>query len=50
MNYKKKFGLSLSITQYINSWLIFNNVYIDNPTIALDIELNLYVFYYLKSY
>ncbi len=50
MNYIKKFGLSSSIAQYIDSWLIFNDAHIDNLTIVSDIKLNSYVFYYLESY
>ena len=37
LNYITKFGLPLSITQYINIYLIFYDVYINNPIIILDI-------------
>ena len=50
MNYLKKFGLSLSVAQHIDSRLIFNDVHINNLTIASDIKLNSYVFHYFKSY
>lgn len=38
LNYIKKFGLPTGVIQYINSCLIFNDVHIDDPTIAFDIE------------
>ena len=50
MNYIEKFELSPSVTQHIDSRLIFNDIYIDNPKIASDIKLNLYVLHYLESY
>ena len=50
LSYIKKFGLPASITQQINSYLIFNNVYINNLTITSDIKLNSWVFNYLESY
>lgn len=50
LSYIKKFELPISITQYINARLIVNDVNINNSRIASDIELTLWVFYYLKSY
>ena len=50
MNCIKKFELPPSVTQQIDSQLIFNGVHIDNPTIASDIKFNSYVFYCLESY
>lgn len=40
LNYIKKFELHIDIAKYINSCLIFNDVYIDDLTIVLDIKLN----------
>lgn len=40
LTYILKFELPLSIAQYINSCLIFNNIHIDDSTIILDIKLN----------
>ena len=50
MNYLEKFGLSPSIAKHINFQLIFNDIYINNPIIASDIELNSYILYYLEIY
>ena len=50
INCIKKFGLLLSVTQYINFQFILNDAHIDNPTIVSNIELNFYVFHYLESY
>lgn len=50
MNYIEKFRLPLKIAQYIDFRLIFNDIYIDDPKIASDIKLNLYILYYLESY
>ena len=50
MNYIEKFGLPLSVTQHINSQLIFNDIHIDKPTITSNIEFNSYVIHCLKSY
>lgn len=50
MNYIKKFGLLLSVAQYINSQLILNNIYIDNSIVTSDIKFNLYVFHCFESY
>ena len=50
LNYIKKFRLPLSVTQHIDSWLILNDVYIKNPTIASNIKLNSYVFYHFEIY
>lgn len=50
INYIEKFGLPPSVTQYINSRPIFNNIHIDDPTIASDIKLNSYVLHCLESY
>lgn len=49
-NYIMKFGLFLSVTQHINSRLIFYDVHINKPTIALDIKLNLYTLHGFESY
>ena len=48
--YISKLGLSLSVAQHIDSCLILNNIHIDNPTTALDIELNSWVPNCLESY
>ena len=40
LNYISKSELFLSVASYINSHLIFNDIYIDDPTIALNIKLN----------
>lgn len=45
-----KFGLSLSVTQCINSCQILDDIYIDDFTIILDIELNLWVLNCLEIY
>ena len=50
INYIEKFGLPPSVAQHINSRLIFNDVHIDDPIIASDIELNSYVLHCLESY
>ena len=50
LTYISKFGLSSSVAQHIDSCLIFNDIYIDNPTTASDIELNSWVLNYLESY
>ncbi len=50
IDYIKKFGLPPSVAQNINFWLIFNDVHINDPIIASNIELNSYVFYYLENY
>ncbi len=50
INYIKKFGLLPSIAQHINSQLIFNDVHINNSTIASYIKLNSYILHCLKSY
>ena len=50
LNCISKFRLLASFAQYINSCLILYDVYIDNLTIASDVELNSRVFNYLKSY
>ena len=48
--YILKFGLSLSIAQHINSRLILNDIHTNNPTIASDIELNLWALNCQESY
>lgn len=48
--YIVKFGISLSIAQYINFYQIFNNIYIDTFITASDIKLNSWFFNCLKSY
>ena len=50
MNYLEKFELPLSITQYIDSRLIFNNVNINNPIIISNIEFNLYALHFIESF
>ena len=50
LTYISKFGLFLSIAQNINSCLIFNNIYINNPIIASNIKFNLWVFNCFESY
>ncbi len=45
-----KFGLSLSITQYINLCQIFNDIHINNIMKMLDIEFNSYIFNCLENY
>ena len=50
LSYIKKFELFVDVIQHINSRLIIKDVHIDNPTIALDVELNSWVLNYLKSY
>lgn len=40
LSYILKFELLLSIAQYINSCLIFNNNHINNSITALEIKLN----------
>ncbi len=50
LNYLAKFELLSNIAQYINTYLIFYDVYIDDPINASDIELNSWVLNYLKSY
>ena len=50
INYIEKFGLPPSVTHHIDSRLILNDVHIDDPTIASDIELNSYVLHCLESY
>ena len=49
-SYLVKFGLPPSIVQYINTCLIFYDVYVDDSTAALDIKLNSWVLIYLKTY
>ena len=50
LNYIAKFGLPPSVAQHIDYRLILNNVHIDDPTTASDIELNSWVFNCLESY
>ena len=50
MNYIEKFGLPPSVAQHIDSRLILNDIHIDDPTIASDIELNSYVLHCLEIY
>lgn len=50
LSYIEKLGLPIGVAQHINSWFILNDVYINDPTIALDIELNSWVLNILKSY
>ena len=50
LNWISKFRLPANVAQHINLYLIFYDVYIDDPTIVLDIELNLWVFNCLESY
>lgn len=39
--YIKKFRFFLSIAEYINLYLIFFDIYINNAIIMLDVEFNL---------
>lgn len=41
LSYLIKFGLSPNVAQYIDTRLIFHDVHINDPTIVLDIKLNL---------
>ena len=50
LNYIAKFRLPANVAHHINLQLILHNVHIDKPTIASDIELNLYVLHRLESY
>lgn len=50
LNFIVKFGLLPNIAQYIDTYLTFHNVYIIDFLIALNIEVNLWVFICLKSY
>ena len=50
INYIEKFGLPPNVAQHIDSQLILNDIHIDDPTIASNIEFNSYVFHYLESY
>lgn len=40
LGYLTKFELPLSITQYINTYLTFYDVYINDPIMISDVELN----------
>lgn len=50
LSYIMKFGLSVGVTKHSDSCLILNNVYFKNSTILSNIELNSWVYNYLKSY
>ena len=50
LTYILKFRLPLSITQFDDFCLIFNDMHIDNLIIILNIKLNSWVFNCLKSY
>ncbi len=50
LSYIEKFGLPAGVAQHIDSRLILNDVHIDDPTTALDIELNSWVLNCLESY
>ena len=50
LNYISKFRLLANITYHINLYLIFSNIYINNPTIILNVKLNSWIFNYFKSY
>ena len=50
LNYISKFGLPASVAQHIDSRLIFHDIHINNPIIALDVELNSWILNYLESY
>ena len=50
LSYIEKFGLPAGVAQHINSSLILNDVHIDDPTTASDIELNSWVLNFLESY
>lgn len=48
--YILNFKLFLSITKYINFYLIFNDIYIKNPKIVSNIKLNIWIFNCVKNY
>ena len=50
LNYISKFGLPANVAHHINSRLILHDIYINDPTIALDVELNSWVLNCLESY
>ena len=50
MNCIKKLGLPLNVAQQINSRLMLNGAYINDPIIASNIEYNFYVLHRLESY
>lgn len=50
LTYILKFRLPLSIIQFDDFCLIFNDMHIDNLITILNIKLNSWVFNYLKSY
>ena len=50
LNCISKFGLPTSVAQHIDSCLILHDVYIDDPIIALDVELNLWILNCLERY
>lgn len=50
INYIEKLRLFPSVAKYINSQHIFNDIHINDLTIASNIKLNLYVFHCLESY
>ena len=50
LNYLSKFRLSAKIAYYIDSQLIFHVNHIDNPTIASDVKLYLWILNCLKNY
>ena len=50
LTYILKFGLLLSVAQYIHSCLIFNDIHIDDFATVLDIKLNLWAVNCLESY
>lgn len=50
LNYITKFRIPPSITQHINTCLIFYDVHIDDLTTPSDMELNLWVFNHPENY
>ena len=50
LSYIEKFGLPAGVAQRIDSRFILNDVHIDDPTTASDIELNSWVLNFLESY
>ena len=50
LKYISKFGFPTSVAQNIDLRLILHDVQINDLSIALDVELNSWVFNYLESY
>ncbi len=50
LSYLTKFDLPSNVAQYIDIYLIFYDVHINDPITVSDIELNLLILIYLESY